>query len=160
MFLTLTLPNGLPLDIPAASVVFLETLDPDSAKANPGCKTGLFFDLGNGAQSAVAREPFPKLQKAIAPARPGEFMTVTNVHKGKVLMLKANVLSLRGLADDHPNDGKCQISHRIIAASTAERPGGPRVLLLDVLEANDEVKALMQVPSTAEKTDGSDSPDE
>lgn len=143
-FATLTMQNGQPLDIPASSIVFLEALDAEAKLKNPGCRSGLFFDLGNGPQPVVVQEPFPKLAKVLRAARAEPLVEVTSAHKAKVLLIVSNIIGLRGLADDHPNDGKCQITHRI----------GPRILPLDVLEPYDAIKAMMASPTSGGIPDG------
>lgn len=143
-FLSLTLPNGQPLAIPASSVVFLEALDADAKATSPNCKSGLFFDLGNGPQATLAQEPFPKLAKAMRAARPEPLVEVTTANKAKAIILVANIIGLRGLADDHPNDGRCQITHRV----------GPRILPLDVIETYDAITAAMALPTSEGTGDG------
>lgn len=155
-FLELTLANKQPLDIPAESVLFLESLDDAGRQAFPGCRSGIFFDLGNGSQNMAVQEPFPKIAKAVQEAAPVRWLQLQRADKGKVLIAAHNIVSLRGLPDDHPNDGRCQITHRITppTTNTPAEYTGPRFLLVDVIETRNDIKAMLPAPPPAPAAEG------
>lgn len=142
-FAELTLGDGRRLDVPAASVIFLEGLDPDARKAHPDCRAGLFYDLGPvqgddptqpTARTALVRESFADLADIIKDAVPHPRIEVTTSLDQPALLLVGNIESLLELAADHPGGGKCQIMHRL----------GTRLLRLDVIQTRDELRAAMR----------------
>jgi len=157
-FLELNLADGRKLDIPPYAVQFLEGLDPESRKANPGCKSGLFYDVGgvqpsaggsssqSTLQSALVTDEFAELAKAVRLATPCPRVELTTAHGEGVLIETGRIVAIRELAEDHPNGAKCCISHRI----------GERVLPLDVKQTRDEIRKAMEEsvpapPSPSEK---------
>ena len=145
-FLSLTLHNGQPLDIPASSVVTVEQLNDDEKTATPGARSGVFFDLGNGPQAVLVVQPFPKLEKEIAPALAGAALVLERPNGCKVLLRKSNIRGIMGLPD---GDAKCQVSHQV----------GPRTLGCNVINTRDEIMAQIappapqEVPTNASETD-------
>ncbi len=150
-FLEITQSDDRKLDLPAGSVLFVEGLDPDAKKENAGCKSGLFYDLGgeqpNGRggfqqgklQSALAKETFAKLAKAVRAASPTPRIEVKSSLGQPALIEVGRIVSLQDLPDDHPNGGKCVITHTV----------GARLLPLDVKQTRDEIRAL-----AAKETEG------
>lgn len=143
-FAELTLSNGQPLDIPAGSIVFLETMDEQGKQSFPGALSGVFFDLGSGAQNVPVQQPFPPLAELARGAHPGPWLELQRADKGRVLIRADNLASLRGLGDDHPNDGRCQITHRV----------GSRLYLVDVVQTRDEIKAMLPVVPVEQVPEG------
>lgn len=158
-FAELTFGDGRHLDIPPLTIVFVEGLDPEAKKSNPGCRSGLFYDLGESdprtgmplpPRAAVVQEPFAKIVKMVRSASPAPRIEVDTAFKAKALLEVARVVSLQDLAADHPNGAKCQITHRI----------GARLLPLDVLQTRDEIRALMGATPTMERADDGDNSEE
>jgi hypothetical protein len=151
-FAELTLADGRKLDVPAASVLFLEGLDPDARKAHRGCKAGLFYDLGpvqgdpagtTTVRSALVKEDYSTLVEIVRGASPHPRVEVKTTREQPALMLVANVESLLELPADHDGGGACQIMHRL----------GTRLLRCDVVQTRDELRAAMQAAVAPPETE-------
>lgn len=140
-FLELTLADGRKLDVPPFAVFFVEGLDKQSRDDNPGAKSGLFYDVGGiqprasggfasgSLQTALVKEPFAKIVKALAKMHPVPRVAVETT-AGQPVMLEPNRIVMLAELEG----GKCRVTHRV----------ADRILPLDVKQSRDEIRTAME----------------
>ena len=136
-FLTVTLTDGGKVDIPPGSVVFIEDLNKAEQGKWEHCKTGLFYNLGDGSTRVLmVREESEAVAKSVLPASGGTWIKLDRPNGAVVRCPSTCVLAMTEHAAAKDGEAKCTAQLRI----------GERIHPYAVTQTRDEIHALINPP--------------